>query len=175
MLIYFSVDILKIFQCWHTFRCFWTYLAQTCMMIDTLELYILIGPWLSFNVTVVRERKNFSAYYLNPTNFFNDLNGIFHALRTSWSHEPHTQFILSDQDSSELSLFMWFLFLFNLTLACIQTFTNRFPSNWNDYKDHWSVHLIPVWMTLTFFQGHSYVRNEKFTGSGKFCWQFGWN
>ena len=50
----------------------------------------------------------------------------------------------------------------NKTLACIMMLmTAAFFQTWYNERDHEAVHLMSVWMTLIFIQGHSCMSIQK--------------
>ena len=110
---------------------------------------------------------------------------FWHTLEIRWYDEPHTHCISSVQYSRESSPLMSFLkniFVKKLlTLTCIQTFTDQFLSF--SFKLVMMIEatklyiLKSVWMTLTFIQGHSCMKNQKLwcPYSRRFMYQFGLN
>ena len=137
-------------------------LIQTFVMRNTIVLHILIPIWLTLTLVQghgVRESKNFCANYLSK--FLIDLNWIWYTIETCWCDEPHIHSMLSIEHSSETYLYYKLYDVikkrnFNVGLYSEISFILGMV-----IKSTKLYILVSVWMTLTFIQGHSCIRNKK--------------
>ena len=107
-------------------------------MIDLTELYLLTWPHLM--VTGVIESKNIFTNYITRVSV--NLDGIWYAVETCWSYEPHTHFMSSDCHSLERTLCMCFCQKnFSVGLCSYIIFISFFQT-WYGDRDHWILHFL---------------------------------
>ena len=130
------------------------------MIIDAIELYVLELVFWN-KVTQMRESKIFCANYV--TKFPIDLDGMWYTVETHWSYEPCAHLIWSDKYSRKgiRNLTCVISGKEGLALTCFLDIFRLIYFKFCVLIETAKLYILMlVWMTLTFMQGYSLVRNQ---------------